>query len=468
MSKSSDFRNTVLIAKREYLAFVRTIGFWLSLLTLPLLMISSLFVPLVISQSQTPNYVAVLDLTNKDLATPIKAMIEAHDTSKNPELKLPQNLQNNPSVRSFLKNAKQKRGIRLVDLPQELDPRLDRATNEAKINQLLLKPDANPSTILMAYDDNGAVKYRIWSTTAKKGDLQGFIGNDLDEMQFQTLAKSHNIDANLAHELYATHAIIENVTPSLNAKPSKTSRIGEDIKANGPRFFGIFMSYAGWIAIFSSSMILLTGVIEEKSSKVLEVLLASTSTMSLLLGKVIGVALVMLTVLLIWGSALGVVVSYGVALLPPQASQAIAGFLQNLLQPWQVIMLILYFVGGYLMYGITFTAIGSFCETQKDAQAIMGPIMVVLMIPMFAIQAAMVSPDITIIKYLSYFPLFTPFLMPLRIAQALPWWEFALTLMGMALTAALMIKIGGRAFRQGALTGGKFNLMSLFKHKANI
>ena len=131
--------------------------------------------------------------------------------------------------------------------------------------------------------------------------------------------------------------------------------------------------------------------------------------------------------------------------------------LSSLFSPVHIALLLCYFVCGYLMFGVSFAAIGAFCETQKDAQAVMGPTMIVLMIPMITMQTAFTSPDLPMLRYMSWFPLFTPFLMPLRLVQNPPWWEIAGTLALMGVVAVLMINMGRRAFRHGALTGEKLS-----------
>ena len=90
------------------------------------------------------------------------------------------------------------------------------------------------------------------------------------------------------------------------------------------------------------------------------------------------------------------------------------------------------------------------------------------MIPMMMMQVAFTSPDLPMLKYMSWFPLFTPFLMPLRLSQNLPWWEIAGTLAGMAVVGLFMINMGRRAFRHGALSGAKLswgNLLGLGKRE---
>jgi ABC-2 type transport system permease protein len=239
--------------------------------------------------------------------------------------------------------------------------------------------------------------------------------------------------------------------------------LAETLRDNAPRFAGMLAGYLAWMSIFSSSMILLSGVIEEKSSKVLEVVLASASAESLLIGKVLGVAAVMLSVALIWSLGGWALLSSGLSFMPPQILHGLQAGLAGLFSPAHLLLLAVYFACGYLMFGVMFAAIGAFCETQKDAQAIIGPMMIVLMIPMLCMQSAMVAPDSPVVRWLSFVPLFTPFLMPLRLANGVPWWEIAVTLGLMLVMAWLMIQLGRRAFRQGALNGGRLSWGRLAK-----
>jgi ABC-2 type transport system permease protein len=124
--------------------------------------------------------------------------------------------------------------------------------------------------------------------------------------------------------------------------------------------------------------------------------------------------------------------------------------------------LLAYLIGGYLMYAFLFTAVGAFCETPREAQTLLGPIMIMLSAPIIVLQLAIRTPDMPLVKILSWVPLFTPFLMPARIPSEPPLWEIAGTMLGMALMAAVMIWIGGKAFRAGALSTGKLDWKNVF------
>ncbi|MCA3699971.1 MAG: ABC transporter permease, partial [Brevundimonas sp.] len=116
-----------------------------------------------------------------------------------------------------------------------------------------------------------------------------------------------------------------------------------------------------------------------------------------------------------------------------------------------------YIVGGYLMYAVLFAAIGAFCETPRDAQTLMGPIMMVLVIPILVVQFALVNPDAPMVRFMSWVPFFTPFLMAARAPSGPPMVEIFGTMAGMFAVALLMVWLAGRAFRAGALSDVKLS-----------
>ncbi|MBP2161660.1 MULTISPECIES: ABC transporter permease [Asticcacaulis] len=438
---------TFLIARREYLAFVRTVGFWLSLFTLPTIFAASIFIPMMMRQSEPVQTVAVLDLSGDNIRSDMESLIRA----RAPKGK----------DRGMFDSG----GLKLVATPPELNGVTSLAEAEAKMPQVLASGRAD--TVMIATDNGGKLDFRIWSVSARKGSVQDMLQWDLHGLQYYKLARMNGIDPKLAHDMRESRAGLVSLTPQSAAEP-KRDGFAEGFRDNGGKFIGIAFSYITWISIFSSSMILLGSVIEEKSSKVLEVLLSSASAESILLGKVLGVAGVMLTVAALWAATATTLSYYGFSVMPPETAKEVQAVLTGLFSPAHIALLLAYFCGGYLMFGVFFAAVGAFCETQKDAQAIIGPVTIVLMIPMMTMQVAFTSPDLPMLKYMSWFPLFTPFLMPLRLSQPLPWWEIAATLAGMGVVGLFMINMGRRAFRHGALSGAKLswgNLLGLGKRE---
>jgi ABC-2 type transport system permease protein len=112
------------------------------------------------------------------------------------------------------------------------------------------------------------------------------------------------------------------------------------------------------------------------------------------------------------------------------------------------------------MYAVLFAAIGAFCETPRDAQTLMGPIMMILIVPLLVMQVALRTPDAPVVQILSWVPFFTPFLMSARAPSEPPLFEIIGTMGGMFAFALLMVWVAGRAFRAGALSDVKLSWKS--------
>src|SRR5690606_8585749 len=186
---------------------------------------------------------------------------------------------------------------------------------------------------------------------------------------------------------------------------------------------------------------------------ILEVLLSSASPMEILSGKVLGVALLTITVLVGWG-AIG---AAGMAATIPDTAGMIGDIL---LSGGMLGWFVAFMAGGYLMYAVLFAAIGAFCETPRDAQTLMGPIMMVLVIPIMTMTMALDTPDAPAVKILSWIPFFTPFLMMARLPSDPPMIELLGALAGMFAFALFMVWLSGRAFRAGALSDVKLSWKS--------
>lgn len=443
---------TLLIARREYLAFVRTVGFWLSLVTAPLIFALIIFVPLLIRTTAPVEVmnVALLDLTGQ-MERPVADMIASEAPAPvDPEEK-------SDALGQAARAAFDKNQIRLVPLPAGLNAGMSLSDAEAALPKILEKPGMEQTTVMVIAESGDKLNIRLWSTPAQRGKLQGALTWQIPELQIFKTAQERGLSYDDIRHIRDVRAEVTSVAPGAGAPGENRDGMAEMLRENAPRVVGLIMGFVAWFTIFSSSMILLGGVIEEKASKVLEVLLASASAESLLIGKVLGVAAVMATVGLIWGGVSFAGFGQAADYLPAEIGQTLSAGLAGLFTPQYLLLLLAYFIGGYLMFGVTFAAIGAFCETQKDAQAIMGPLMIVLMVPMLTMQAAIGAPNAPVIQWLSWVPIFTPFLMPLRLSGDLPWWEIALTLGGMAVAAMAMVSVGRRAFKQGALTGGKLS-----------
>ena len=195
------------------------------------------------------------------------------------------------------------------------------------------------------------------------------------------------------------------------------------------------------IMILQSGQILVRSLLEEKSNRLVEVLVSSCSPIELMAGKILGLGALGLTQISIWVvMAATMVMSVGITDLP----------LEN------VPLMLVYFFLGYILYSGIFVAFGTLVSTEQEAQQVTGYLSMILVIPIALSFFATQSPNATIIKVLSFIPLITPAMMVLRIPIQLPsFWEIFATLLILSLTVVFVVWAAGKIFRVGILLTGK-------------
>ncbi len=201
------------------------------------------------------------------------------------------------------------------------------------------------------------------------------------------------------------------------------------------------------VSVMNSS-VLLQGVVEEKSTRMIEVLLSCATPREITSGKLIGVIAVALATIVIWALVLFVLLalaSHGTVALVLSALKAIAGI-------DTLPFLLVFFLCGLLIYGSLFLAIGSMASSLADAQSLLGPSMLVLMLPNLMIAGVMHDPNGPLASALTWVPIYTPFFMMLRIASHPPAWQLWDALALALATTVLMVIWTGRVFAKHVLT----------------
>jgi ABC-2 type transport system permease protein len=201
----------------------------------------------------------------------------------------------------------------------------------------------------------------------------------------------------------------------------------------------IFILLLMMMVVYSGQM-LVRSLIEEKSSRLIEMLISSSTPDELLTGKIIGLSLLGLTQIFIW-----VIIGTGLvagALVPPSAFD-------------NVLPMLLYFLLGFLFYSSLFVGIGSTVNTEQEAQQITTYLSLILMLPVVIAMPAIQNPDFLITKIFSYFPLTTPTIMLLRLnVETVPPLEIVLTLSILILSIIIVTKLSAKIFRIGILSYG--------------
>lgn len=206
-------------------------------------------------------------------------------------------------------------------------------------------------------------------------------------------------------------------------------------------FAFVFLLFMG---VFGVSQGLLTSVIEEKSSRVVEVLLSALSPFELMGGKILGMAGVGLTMVLLWSG-----VGYAAATWQHA---------QHLVQIGHLGEFILYYILGYLLISAILAAVGSACNTLKEAQPMMAPLTLMLVIPMMFWFQIVHQPNSTLATALSLVPPMTPFIMVLRITSpegGVPIWQQVAAPIWLGVWVLVTMWAASRIFRVGLLMYGK-------------
>ena len=189
-----------------------------------------------------------------------------------------------------------------------------------------------------------------------------------------------------------------------------------------------------------TGQMLIRSMIEEKSSRIIEILVSSCSPQELMAGKIFGLSFLGLVQIALW-------VFIGIC--------AFISF--NLDVAFDNLFLILiYFLLGYLLYSAIFVSVGSICSTEQGAQQLISCVSIILIIPLVISSSMEQDPNSFLVKVLTYIPLFTPPVMIMRIPVIVPpIWEIIASILILLLSIWLTIWVGGKIFRMGILVYGK-------------
>ena len=192
----------------------------------------------------------------------------------------------------------------------------------------------------------------------------------------------------------------------------------------------------------------LTAVIEEKASRMVEVLLASISPGNLMLGKVLGIGMAGLTQFAIWAVAFFALSQYGVQVGDFSLD---VGFLT----PTVLLNFVVFFLLGFFLYATLYAGIGAMCNSVQDSQQFHTPLAMGLVLPMMLLSFILRAPDSTLSVVLSLVPLFSPVLMFMRVCvQTPPWWQIILSWLVLLVSIWLAARAAGKLFRVGILMYG--------------
>ena len=421
----------LLIVQREYNTRVRKKSFWISTILVPFLMAGIYAIPVYLSLNNSEHkLVEVVDEYH---------ILQGH-VEDTPELTFLFNHQAfNTAKAAFHKNDSDV----LVYIPSDL---------------------LTHATIKMISKENLGLE--------TKHGIQSLIQNELRNIK---LAQA-GIDLKVLKE---NQPDIRTETFTIDAKGSESSSSSET-----GMILGFAFGFILYIAVMMYGSQVMNGVIEEKSNRIIEVLISSVKPFELMMGKIIGIGLVGLTQFLLWGvltftastiskqllhqtletkieqkpSSTQIKPTVSVATNNPTTDNPLASISANIQQlPLLKIVLCFlgYFLGGYLLYSSLFAAIGSAVESPSEAQQFMFPVTIPIIFSFILAQFIIQNPDSSIAFWASIFPLTAPIDMMVRLPFGVPNWQLALSFGLLILSFVGSTWMAGKIYRVGILMYGK-------------
>jgi ABC-2 type transport system permease protein len=408
-------RKILKIAQREYIETVKTKAFIFGILMLPVMIGLIIFFIRRMSPEkagpQPPVKVAVNDLTGK-----LAAEIEASFNNHNQE------------------NPKRQIQLHLPEIQQDSDEFEEQARNKLRQGQV---------DVYVVLDRNvldGSGKIHLYTYKQKASNID--ILSSIEYIFYKEVVNQRYKIQNLSQELLEKlrNVPIERVeigpAEGQDRVQSKTDTV---MKMMIPFFF----MYLMFLGIFISGQQIISGVIEEKSSRVIEVLLSAVSPFELMAGKILGLAGTGITLVSLWA---------GAAFLTAR-SQSI-----NIEITAQfVIYFAIYYIFGFLLVSSILAGAGSVCNTIKETQSLMMPLTMIFIIPLLSWFKVVQDPNGTMARVFSFIPPLTPLVMVLRLSSGSDIWtvEIIASIILLAATVLAAIWAAAKVFRTGILMYGK-------------
>ncbi len=424
------------IVKREYLQRVRAKMFIVSTILLPVVMSLFVLVPALILNlpAGSAMRVAVVDQTGKVYGHLQESMFadEENDeqASTNDNANPPRNA-GVPGLNNFVLEEVSAANRSTDEIRSDLDQRL-------RVKQIdgyvILPPD---------FLNHGQAEF----FNRNPGDL--FSRRVLQRALNRAVREQRLIDAKVD-----TKTRSELFQP-VELQAIKIGETGSVERDSGERFALVFVvGFVMYLAILMYGQVVLGAIIEEKETRIAEILFSSVKPFALMMGKLVGVSLVALTQLAIWGTAFAVFALYGVNLLASRGMPMpakIPGI------PFSYYIYFgLFFLLGYFIYATIYALVGSMVTTAQEGGQLAMPIILILVVSFYLFLPVSRSPDSSFSFWVSMLPFSAPVAMVVRIVtQTPPFWQIALSLLIGFGTVFVIMWVASRIYRVGMLMYGK-------------
>lgn len=450
----------MLVIKREYLSRVQKKSFIVMTILGPILMAALFIVPVILSQmTDETKKVHVLDETGWFL-----------EKFENSDRFVFDNVFTD--LETAKRNLTDQGGYALVYIPK---------TTVSIPTSAMVFSRKPVSVDLKSYISN------VMTKEVEQQKLSAEIFKEINKNNHNALSAGGD---SLTPESIRSSEIFKNIKTEINLTSIQIKEEGKEQKSYAEASMGVGM-FAGiliYFFIFLFGAQVMRGVIEEKVSRIVEVIISSIKPFQLMMGKIVGVALVGLTQFMLWVVLTLLIVTIFQASMPdtikktaetevfesgnripgmdnvqtPQDEEAPQGTMSIIAEALgtinygvMIFSFLFYFLAGYLLYGAMFAAIGAAVDNETDTQQFMMPVTVPLILSIVMAQFVLSNPDGPIAFWFSMIPFTSPIIMMVRIPFGVPYWELALSMAILTISFIGAVWMAGRIYRTGILMYGK-------------
>jgi len=413
-------RNTWLVIQREYLQRVRTRTFLVLTILAPAIVTVLMVLPVKFANmSQGPQHVVIVT-SNPQFGETLRQQLLASPVVEDED-------QSNPEARHETKD--------LYTLEIDANP------TEAEQNALREKLGTRNIDAYIWLTDDAIANRQITWYGREVADFheRTWLGAAINRITQQQSLSSRGVPS----------AQVEEILQPIKVQPIRIEEGKETKSAGTGRFLKIVvMVMLIYMAVLLYGISVMRSVLEEKNSRVMEVLLSSATSTQLMTGKILGVGAVGLTQIAVWMIMAGVVGLPALAAQPNLSELAIS--------PPAMISFAVFFLLGYLLYSTMYATIGAITTTEQEGQQVQFLIVIPLVLSVFMLTPAIRTPDAPAVVWMSMIPFFAPIVMYTRIVvQTPPLWQIALCLTILVATIAGLMLLCARIYRIGVLIYGK-------------
>ena len=406
-----------LVLKREYRAHVMTKSFVITTIAIPLLIVGMVFFQALLDTSKRARVerIAILDLSG-NLGKSVAATLGS---------KKLENGQPAYDVEQIVENPADEQRVR---------QRLDERVRTKQIDGVLLIPADALSGKSPEFLVNNPGMFEVMET----------LNQALSQALITERLRNQGIPAK----------DLKSIVRDVDTRLVRVTAEGETEEKGQTFGVAIGMTVILYAALLMYGVATMRSVLEEKTGRIMEILISSVKPLYFMAGKILGVAAVALTQFMIWVVAASLLAGYGIAM-ARSFNPTLTGITIHI-PTSLLIYAVIYFEAGFLLFASLYAAVGAMVSSEQDAQQAQMPITLLVAAGFTMVLSVMRDPNSTLSIALSMFPFFSPILMMMRIAlETPPFWQIALSLGLLAATTAAVVYGAAKIYRVGVLMYGK-------------